>query len=39
MNRAGGLAVDARSADRITYIRASEALPGLGDYGAYKWEA
>jgi hypothetical protein len=27
MNRAGGLPVDARSADRITYIRACKMLP------------
>lgn len=30
MNRAGGLPVDARSADRSTYIRTSRALSEFG---------
>jgi hypothetical protein len=30
MNRAGGLPVDARSAGRSTYIRASRTLPKFG---------
>jgi hypothetical protein len=37
MNRAGGLPVDARSADRITYIRACKILPEIGTWKAYNW--
>lgn len=35
MTRAGGLRVDARRADRSTYIRASVVLPGVGKAAAY----